>query len=78
MEKSEKSKRPFNKEYVINHTMTFLNRSIDMSIMNTVKRIAEFDGDQEKSTEIFQTLSELHILKTQLNALIKQPKEEMK
>ena len=72
-----KSTRPFSKDFVIRLTISFINRSIDMSINRTLGRIEEFADDQKKSEEVLQTLSELHTLKDQINAMIK-PSQRIK
>ena len=55
--------KPFSMEYVMRTTMKYVLKSIDISIRKTYERIAEFDGDAEKSQEVFKTLARLHTLK---------------
>lgn len=43
-----------------------MRKSIDISIEKTFDRIAEFDGNQKKSEEVFKTLAALHGLRKQL------------
>lgn len=59
---SEKDK-PFSMDYVVRTTAKNIRKSIDISIRKTFERIAEFDGNQEKSQEVFRTLTELHAMR---------------
>jgi len=59
--------KPFSMGYVLRTTAKHMRKSIDISIRKTFERIAEFDGNQEKSTEVFQTLSFLHTMRKQLD-----------
>jgi hypothetical protein len=54
------NKRPFSIEYVLRATLTHMRNSVDMSINKTSERIAEFEGDPDKSSEVFKTLAYLH------------------
>ena len=58
--------KPFSIEYVISATKKHMLKSIDISIRKTIERIAEFEGDRDKSEEVFRTLSELNGMKKQL------------
>jgi len=40
--------------------------SIDISIGKTFERVKDFDGDIEKSREVFETLSDLHEVRRQV------------
>lgn len=53
-------------DFVIYTTIKHMVKSVDISIQKTFERIREFDGDQEKSSEVFRTLTILHSLKKQL------------
>ena len=44
-----------------------MRKSIDISIRKTFERIKEFDGNQEKSQEVFNTLAHLHAMRKQLD-----------
>lgn len=58
--------KPFSIEYVISATKKHMLKSIEISIRKTIERIAEFEGDREKSEEVFRTLSELNSMKRSL------------
>ena len=60
---SENTEKPFSIEYVVMTTARHMLKSIDTSIKKTLERIQEFDGNREKSEEIFKTLSVLHMMK---------------
>ena len=72
------STTPFSQSFVLRTTAKHMRKSIDISIRKTFARIAEFDGNQEKSKEIFQTLSVLHSLRAQLDEFQSQHKEEFR
>jgi len=55
--------KPFDLDYVVNLTLKHAFKIIDLSIEKTFERIKEFDGNQEKSQEIFKTLATLHALR---------------
>lgn len=57
---------PFTREFVIQATINHMIQNVDRSIAKTTSRIAEFTGNVEKSTEILQTLSDLHQIKSSL------------
>ena len=59
--------KPFGRGFVLRTTAKHIRKSIDISIRKTFERIAEFDGNQEKSKEIFSTLTLLHAMKKQLD-----------
>ena len=61
------NKRPFSQGFVLRTTAKHMRKSIDISIRKTFERVAEFDGDQEKSREVFETLSVLHKMRKQLD-----------
>jgi hypothetical protein len=63
----EEINKPFSKQYVLKVTAKHMRKSIDISIRKTFERIKDFDGDQEKSQEVFETLSLLHALRKQLD-----------
>lgn len=58
--------KPFSMGYVMRITQRHQREAIDQSIRMTFARVAEFAHDQEKSQEIFRTISALH---TQRKAL---------
>jgi len=60
---TNKDPKPFSKGYVLRTTAKHMRKSIDISIRKTFERIAEFDGNQKKSQEIFETLATLHDMK---------------
>ena len=53
--------------YVLRTTAKHMRKSIDISIRKTFERIKEFEGDQVKSQEVFQTLAQLHAMRKQLD-----------
>ena len=55
-----KSERPFTRAYVMYVTTWHMLNSVEHSIRKTFARIGEFDGQREKSEEVFQTLVALH------------------
>ena len=59
--------KPFSKGYVLRTTAKHMRKSIDISIRKTFERIKEFSDDQQKSTEIFETLSQLHDMRKQID-----------
>jgi hypothetical protein len=59
--------KPFSQGYVLRTTAKHMRKSIDISIRKTFERIQDFDGDQEKSKEVFLTLSILHQLRKELD-----------
>jgi hypothetical protein len=59
--------KPFTQGYVLRITAKHMRRFIDISIRKTTARIAEFDGDQVKSSEVFRTLTILHGMRKQLD-----------
>ncbi len=61
------SPKPFSQGYVLRTTTKHVRKSIDISIRKTFERIAEFDGDLEKSQEVFKTLSALHMLRKMID-----------
>lgn len=61
------SKRPFSQGFVLRTTAKHMRKSIDISIRKTFERVAEFADDQEKSREVFETLSVLHTMRKQLD-----------
>ena len=44
-----------------------MRKSIDISIRKTFERVQDFDGDKEKSKEVFLTLSFLHTMRKMLD-----------
>jgi hypothetical protein len=64
---NEISSKPFSMGYVLRTTSKHMRKSIDISIRKTFERIAEFDGNLEKSQEVFKTLSTLHEMRKQLD-----------
>ena len=62
--------KPFSIEYVISATKKHMLKSIEISIRKTIERIAEFEGDREKSEEVFRTLSELNSMKKSLEEAV--------
>jgi hypothetical protein len=70
--------RPFSMGYVLRTTAKHMRKSIDISIRKTFERVEEFAGDQEKSKEIFQTLSFLHTMRKQLDDFQAQHSKDFK
>lgn len=64
---SDNQQRPFSQGYVLRTTAKHMRKSIDISIRKTFDRVAEFSGNQEKSTEVFNTLAVLHTLRKQVD-----------
>ena len=63
----ENNDRPFSMGYVLRTTAKHMRKSIDISIRKTFERIKEFEGDQGKSQEVFNTLAHLHAMRKQLD-----------
>lgn len=59
--------KPFSMDYVLRTTVKHIRKSIDISIRKTFERIAEFDGNQEKSQEVFRTLTALHTMRQSID-----------
>jgi hypothetical protein len=64
---TEIKQAPFSMSYVLRTTAKHMRKSIDISIRKTFERLKEFDGNQEKSVEVFNTLSQLHQMRKQLD-----------
>ena len=64
---AENQSKPFSMGYVLRTTAKHMRKSIDISIRKTFERIKEFEGDQVKSQEVFQTLAQLHAMRKQLD-----------
>lgn len=67
MDNTSENVKPFSMDYVVRTTLKHIRKSIDVSIRKTFERIAEFDGNQEKSQEVFRTLTELHAMRRRLD-----------
>lgn len=63
----DEKKIKFSKGYVLRVTTKHMRKSIDISIRKTFARIKEHADDQEKSKEIFETLSVLHDMRRKLD-----------
>ena len=61
--------KSFSRGFVLRTTAKHMRKAIDISIRKTFERVAEFDGNQEKSREVFDTLSVLHSMRQQLDEL---------
>jgi gas vesicle protein len=72
----EISSKPFSQGYVLRTTAKHMRKSIDISIRKTFERIKEFADNQEKSQEVFKTLSQLHSLRKQVDDFQLVNKEE--
>jgi DNA-binding transcriptional regulator GbsR (MarR family) len=59
--------KPFSMAYAMRATARNIRRDIDTSIRMVSERIREFDGNLEKSKEIFETLAELYVLRKWLD-----------
>ena len=44
-----------------------MRKSIDISIRKTFERIKDFEGNADKSKEVFETLAVLHAMRRQLD-----------
>jgi hypothetical protein len=73
---ADKEAKPFSQGYVLRTTAKHMRKSIEISIRKTFERIAEFDGNQEKSKEVFSTLSQLHAMRKQIDDFQLNNKEE--
>jgi hypothetical protein len=65
-----KYKAPFDMRFVLSVTIIHMQRCITSSIEKTFNRIPEFEGDVDKSTEIFKTLAMLHGMRNKLNQMV--------
>lgn len=61
------TEKPFSQGYVLRTTAKNMRKDIDVSIRKTFQRISEFDGNIEKSQEVFKTLAMLHTLRKVLD-----------
>lgn len=59
--------KPFSMGYVLRTTAKHMRKDIDMSIRKTFERVEEFSDSREKSPEVFNTLSYLHMLRKALD-----------
>jgi len=59
--------KPFTMSHVLRLTTKNMRRHIDISIRKTYDRVKDFEGNSEKSKEIFQTLDLLHRLRKLLD-----------
>jgi len=64
------SSKPFDMRFVLKVTVKHMQKCIDNSLAKTFNRINEFEGDHEKSTEIFKTLAMLHSMRNQLDSIV--------
>ena len=64
---AENIEKPFSKGYVLRTTAKHMRKSVDISIRKTFERVKDFEGDQEKSQEVFETLSALHQMRKMLD-----------
>ena len=64
---AENQEKPFSMGYVLRTTAKHMRKSIDISIRKTFERIKEFEGNQEKSQEVFKALAQLHAMRKQLD-----------
>jgi len=64
---SEVEEKPFSMSYVLRTTAKHMRKSIDISIRKTFERVGEFAHDQQKSREVFETLSFLHTMRKNLD-----------
>lgn len=75
---SENKAKPFSKGYVLRVTAKHMRKSIDISIRKTFERIKDFDGDVEKSREVFDALAVLHDMRRKLDAFQVENKNSFK
>jgi len=55
--------KPFSTSFVLKTTTKHMRKAIDISIRKTFDRLKDFEGDQEKGAEVFETLAKLHGLR---------------
>jgi hypothetical protein len=72
------SNRPFSMGYVLRTTAKHMRKSIDISIRKTFERVPEFVENEDKSKEVFKTLSFLHTMRNQLDEFQKQHSQDFK
>ena len=75
---SENKKKPFSIGYVLRTTAKHMRKSVDISIRKTFERVGEFEGDLDKSKEVFQTLSTLHQMRKTLDDFQELNKDQFK
>lgn len=75
---SENKKKPFSIGYVLRTTAKHMRKSVDISIRKTFERVGEFEGDLDKSKEVFQTLSTLHQMRKNLDDFQELHKDQFK
>jgi len=63
----QKEEKPFSMGFVLRTTAKHMRKSIDISIRKTFDRVEEFEGQREKSEEVFKTLSFLHQWRKELD-----------
>lgn len=63
MDNIDPIQKPFSEGYVLRTTTKHVYKSIDVSIRKTFERIKEFDGNLQKSQELFKTLARLHAMR---------------
>ena len=54
------SEKPFDKGFVLQVTARNMRKDVDFSIRRTFDRFEDFEGNEEKRAEIFETLGVLH------------------
>jgi len=79
----EQKQKPFSKGYVLRTTAKHMRKSIDISIRKSFERVKEFSNDgetpsEEKSREVFDTLSFLHRMRKDLDDLQHQNSDSFK
>ena len=73
---SNPEQKPFSMGYVLRTTAKHMRKSIDISIRKTFERVKEFEGNQEKSSEVFTTLAQLHAMRKQLDDFQRENQEK--
>jgi hypothetical protein len=68
--------KPFDMRFVFKVTVRHMRKCIDNSLEKTFNRIKEFEGNVEKSTEIFKTLAMLHSMRNQLDSIVDRTGED--
>jgi len=61
--------KPFSNDYVIKETLKHMQSSIAISTQKTIARLQEFQGNQEKLSEVMITLNNLGRLNSMIESI---------